>query len=68
MIFVKLTEAGVPRVLYGTVGLTFIVDHFTEGGAGTRVAHVRDYRFPTEHKDHQIWSIGEDGYEVISKD
>jgi hypothetical protein len=63
---IKLTEKGLERVLNGSVGMTFVVDSFTDGVKG-KVAHVRDYRIPQNGKAFQIWSISADGYELIRK-
>lgn len=72
---VRLTKSGVARVLNGHEGMTFIVNRYT-GGDGQvhptsgrrlqRVAHVRDYRYPGDHFPWQIWSLGEEDYEVIT--
>lgn len=64
MIIVKLLSAGVPRVLDGIPGMTFMVDEFTPGAEGP-VAHVRDYRFDKSPGGFQIWSIGAKGYQQI---
>lgn len=62
---IKLTEKGLHRVLNGEVGMTFIVDCFTEAlSEKGQVAHVRDYRDP-ENREYVIWSIGPDGYEIV---
>lgn len=65
----KLKQEGLARVLDGRVGMTFIVDKFTDGVAG-KVAHVRDYRWPPETnmgRPFVIWSIAADGYELITE-
>lgn len=75
---VKLLPRGLPRVLNGAPGMTFIVDHYTyssEFEVGhdmpsysemvRPIAHVRDYRFLQTDGRPQIWSIGPDGYEPI---
>lgn len=67
---VRLKEKGLDRVLNGTVGMTFIVDKFTDTVDDRgQMAHVRDYRFRREHwqtsKMYQIWSIGPEGYEEV---
>jgi hypothetical protein len=60
---IRLTsDRGVDRVLDGALGMTFVVDRFTDGQAG-KVAHVRDYR----HRPFQIWSIPADGYEIVGE-
>lgn len=57
---------GARRVLDGKDGMTFIVDCFTKRiNSADLIAHVRDYRFDNG-KGYQIWSIGPDGYEVVS--
>lgn len=61
---VKLKRPGVERVLNGQMGMTFIVDEFTDSVGGGRVAHVRDYRFLPDNQ-FQVWSIPEYGYEVL---
>jgi len=63
---IELTEEGLDRVLGGQIGMTFIVDSMS-GTAGNAVVHVRDYRYPTENKPYQIWSISPDGYNFINK-
>lgn len=70
MMIAKLTEGGLDRVLDGKVGMTFIVDSITENGL-RRIARVRDYRYPRiingkRHTDYQIWSIGPDGYQLVT--
>lgn len=66
MVVVKLLIAGVPRVMGGKAGMTFIVDSFTNNPNG-KVVHVRDYRYDliTGGRGYAIWSIGPDGYEII---
>lgn len=64
----RLTEDGVHRVLNGVTGMTFIVDKFTPGGSLGQVAHVRDYRYPGDHRPFQIWSIAAPGYELLPAD
>jgi len=59
------TRYGELRVLNGKIGMVFPVDKFTNGVAGP-VAHVRDYRYPGDHRDYQIWSIAADSYELIN--
>jgi hypothetical protein len=60
---IKLTSArGVARVGEGALGMTFVVDGFTDGQAG-KVAHVRDYR----RRPFQIWSIPADSYEIVGE-
>lgn len=62
-IVVKINAAGLPRVVDSVVGMTFIVDSFSDTVDDRgKVAHVRDYRcgYP-----YQIWSIGPEGYEVV---
>lgn len=66
MVVVKIVgQEGLARVLSGMVGMTFVVDKFTDGARG-RVAHVRDYRYPNRPGGFQIWSIGAEGYEEIT--
>jgi hypothetical protein len=60
---VKLTNTR--RVLGGTVGMTFIVDKFSDSPHGP-VAHVRDYRYHGGHRPFQVWSVPADDYEVIN--
>lgn len=63
---IKLLEKGLPRVLDGEVGMTFVVEATTKRIAGDGiVAHVRDYRYHNGQNDYQIWSIGPEGYEVV---
>lgn len=67
----RLTKDGIDRVLSGEEGMTFIVDKITENGL-RRIAHVRDYRFPRmvngeHHADYQIWSIGPEGYQLVTE-
>lgn len=62
---VQINETGCDRVLDGKPGMVFIVDAFTNGARGP-IAHVRDYRYANDSKPFQIWSIGADGYEVVS--
>lgn len=67
---VRLNQRGTVRVLNGHEGMTFLVDRFSGGecvnGQDLRLtAHVRDYRYPGDHAPWQIWSLGEDEYEVI---
>jgi hypothetical protein len=61
---IRLLEGGVSRVLNGMVGLTFLVESFTEGVSGP-VAHVRDYRYRSEPSTYQIWSLAADQYELL---
>lgn len=66
----RLTDKGCDRVLNGAPGMTFIVDKITENGL-RRIAHVRDYRYPRtvngeHHADYQIWSIGPEGYQLVT--
>jgi hypothetical protein len=67
---IKLTsDRGVARVLDGALGMTFVVESFTDGEAG-KVAHVRDYRHAWTHhlgRAFQIWSIPADGYEIVGE-
>lgn len=69
MKIIKLTKAGVGRVLESVEGMTFIVDSETvrTNGSGS-VVHVRDYRYSINPLDRpfQIWSIGPEGYEIVS--
>jgi len=60
---VLLTARGLHRVPNSQIGMTFVVDKFTNAGSG-EVAHVKDYRFMNGDQP-QIWSIGEDGYEIV---
>jgi hypothetical protein len=62
----KLTDKGMVRVLSAAPGMTFVVDRFSEGSRG-QVAHVRDYRYPRPDikRDHQIWSLSPDEYELV---
>jgi hypothetical protein len=64
MQIIKLTPAGTARVSESTEGMTFIVDAWTDGERG-KVAHVRDYRYPSKLRPFQIWSIAAGGYELI---
>ncbi len=61
---IRLLPEGLPRVLNGQVGMTFIVNEFTEGAYGP-VAHVRDYRFVSDASKFQVWSLAGDQYEVV---
>lgn len=65
VVVAKLTEGGVARVLGGSVGMTFVVDHFSPDARGTRLAHVLDYRHMKDGKP-QGWSIPADGYEIVT--
>lgn len=68
MVVIKLLKAGLPRVLNGEIGITFIVDQLS-GTVGYNVAHIRDYRYSNERKkNYSIWSIPADGYEFVNKD
>lgn len=66
--FVRLTQAGVSRVLNGQAGMLFEVDHCTRSGDDKEwVAHVSDYRYMNSDTDKpQIWSISADGYEPVT--
>lgn len=64
---VRLNQRGVNRVLNGSQGMTFIVDNFTPGLQG-EVAHVRDYRYPGDHRPFQIWSLAAPDYDIILAD
>lgn len=68
MRIVRLTKDGLDRVLNGVVGMTFIVDSFTDTVDNRgQMAHVRDYRFGFgKYNAYQIWSIGPEGYEEIT--
>ncbi|MER9652499.1 hypothetical protein NKJ26_03140 [Mesorhizobium sp. M0152] len=68
MIVVKLNASGLHRVLDGKIGMTFIVDAFTESLSGGNIAHVRDYRYPQEGRPWQIWNIGPEGYDILTPD
>ena len=67
---IKLTLEGERRVLDGRAGMTFIVDSMTPSGQPKAsfpwVAHVRDYRYASDRRDFQIWSLGPQEYEFIS--
>lgn len=72
MIIVKLLEGGLPRVLNGQVGMTFIVDKFSLriDTNNQMIAHVRDYRYGKDnYRGFQIWTLGDQlvnlAYEVI---
>lgn len=67
LVIAKLTGTGWTRVLNGKAGMTFIVDKFTPDQNGGRVAHVRDYRWPTSGFPFQIWSLTADQYELVTK-
>lgn len=62
-----INDKGVGRILDGKVGMTFIVDKFTDtiDNRG-QMAHVRDYRF-THFNNYEIWSIGPEGYSLIEE-
>lgn len=70
---VRLTSAGVGRVLNGQAGMTFEVDAFSQypgkgdQPAGQQMVHVKDYRFPDEAlgRKFQVWSLGEGHYEMV---
>lgn len=66
---VRLKKEGLDRVLNGTVGMTFIVDRFTDTVDDRGwMAHVRDYRYGRgTDSPYQVWSIGPDGYEEIKE-
>lgn len=61
---IRINEKGVARVLNGQVGMTFIVDSWTNF-SGYKVAHVRDYRYKDNNGDYQIWSIASHGFEEV---
>jgi len=64
-IVVRINEKATVRVLNSMVGMTFIVDHFTDTVDNRgRIAHVRDYRSLPNERYH-IWSIGPEGYEIV---
>lgn len=67
MQIVKLTKAGVVRVLSGAVGMTFMVDHW--GGVDDRCAMVRDYRYGDADgvfgRPFQIWTLAPGDFELI---
>lgn len=75
MIIVKLTQAGVSRVLSGAEGMTFMVDKVTQRYGTTepenRIMHVRDYRYSNEAKalgrPWQIWTLAPGDYEIIEE-
>lgn len=67
MTVVKINEIGARRVLNGKAGMSFVVQAFTEATDGRAIAHVKDYRYACgSGRSYQIWSIGPDGYEVIT--
>lgn len=68
MIAVNLKRSGLPRVLNGQVGQTFIVDVFSDtiDNRG-RMAHVRDYRYASNQYEYQIWSLGPNDYEIVGE-
>lgn len=61
-----LKTGGLSRVLDGRIGMTFVVDKFTDtiDNRG-RMAHVRDYRYPTQGNGFQIWSLGPEDYDLL---
>ena len=67
MIVIRINEKALSRVMNGQIGMTFIVDEFTDTiDDRGKIAHVRDYRyFNTFGRLYQIWSIDPEGYEVI---
>jgi len=65
MDIVRINELGVRRVLNGEAGMHFIVDKYTDRVGGGRMAHVRDYRFASKPRGFQVWSIGDEGFEVV---
>lgn len=68
MTIVKINKKALDRVMDGIVGMTFIVDKFTDTINNRRqIAHVRDYRYNNNGCDYQIWSIGPDSYEIIEE-
>lgn len=65
---VNLTPSGAVRVLNGSAGMTFVVDSLTLSGDGkSRVAHVRDYRYPNDFKPYQVWSLSEGDYVEVNE-
>lgn len=60
---IKLTAAGLHRVLDGKEGMTFLLD--TMCGIDDRCAAVRDYRYPTSHFPFQTWVLGPGDFEVV---
>lgn len=63
---VRLTAAGVPRVLHGMAGMVFQVDTFSQAEPnGQLMAHVRDHRFTHQNRPYQVWSLGEGQYEIL---
>lgn len=64
MMYIRLTERGVARVLSGMAGMVFKVKCFTPGAVGD-VAHVYDFRF-VNGNGPQVWSIAADGYDKMA--
>ena len=66
---VRITEAGIDRVLNGQLGMTFPVDSYTKRlNSEELIAHVRDYRHAESPlRPFQIWSIPPGGYKVITE-
>lgn len=66
---VKLTQRGLVRVLDSRVGMTFIVDAFTQRADfidGGLVYHVRDYRYESDAWGaFCIWSLAPGDYEEV---
>lgn len=68
MTVIRLLSKGLDRVMDGQIGMTFIVDSFTDKVDNSgQVAHVRDYRYGRTIRDYQIWSIGPEGYKIIEE-
>ena len=63
---VKLLAPGLPRVLGGQVGQTFLVDSLTRTADGELIAHVRDYRYNALGRTCQIWTLGPDCWEEVA--
>lgn len=63
---VTLKQGGLSRVLDGRVGMTFVVDRFTDTvDHRGQMAHVRDYRYPGTYFPWQVWSLGPGDYEEV---
>lgn len=67
---VKLTSRGEARVLDGKVGMTFIVDSWTQrvntSTPDMVIYHVRDYRYASSMRGPWcIWTLSPGDYELV---
>lgn len=64
--FIRLTQAGVSRVLDGRAGMVFPVLEWV--GVDSRCAQAIDFRYPRNDSAYpfQTWTIGPDGFERLN--